>query len=225
MYDPTVGRFLEEDPIGPESGDMNFYRYCGNSPTNATDPTGLAGAPLPAPTPGTISPVIANVPMPWYRRPHGLAPLLPNKPNIINNVGEIEPTNCGIALGGVVGGNHQVAGLPLAPSTYFGPGACGPCIGVVVVCPSQVVALHLQPTDDAGATIGQYKWPQNCNAVICGGNNSASSNDTLVEAINSLRLNGIKLDGIINMEGCYYGPSGKWYVGSTTQRCQDTQKK
>jgi hypothetical protein len=41
MYDPTVGRFLEEDPIGPKSGDMNFYRYCGNSPTNFTDPQGL----------------------------------------------------------------------------------------------------------------------------------------------------------------------------------------
>ena len=40
MYDPTVGRFLEEDPIGPKSGDMNFYRYCGNSPMNETDPTG-----------------------------------------------------------------------------------------------------------------------------------------------------------------------------------------
>ena len=42
MYEPTTGRFLEEDPIGIEGGDSNFYRYCGNSPTNDTDPTGLA---------------------------------------------------------------------------------------------------------------------------------------------------------------------------------------
>ncbi len=41
MYDPTVGRFLDEDPIGIDGGDPNFYRYCGNSPTNRTDPTGL----------------------------------------------------------------------------------------------------------------------------------------------------------------------------------------
>jgi hypothetical protein len=40
MYDPTVGSFLREDPIGIESVDVNFYRYCGNSPTNVTDPTG-----------------------------------------------------------------------------------------------------------------------------------------------------------------------------------------
>ena len=29
------------DPIGIEAGDPNFYRYVGNSPTNATDPLGL----------------------------------------------------------------------------------------------------------------------------------------------------------------------------------------
>ena len=42
MYDPTAGRFLEEDPIGLAGGDANFYRYCGNSPTNHVDPTGLS---------------------------------------------------------------------------------------------------------------------------------------------------------------------------------------
>jgi hypothetical protein len=41
MYDPTVGRFLQEDPIGIEGGDPNFYRYCGNSPLTHTDPSGL----------------------------------------------------------------------------------------------------------------------------------------------------------------------------------------
>jgi uncharacterized protein RhaS with RHS repeats len=41
MYDPVSGRFISEDPIGLASGDTNPYRYCGNSPTNFTDPTGL----------------------------------------------------------------------------------------------------------------------------------------------------------------------------------------
>jgi uncharacterized protein RhaS with RHS repeats len=40
MYDPTVGRFLQEDPTGFTAGDANPNRYCGNSPTNVTDPTG-----------------------------------------------------------------------------------------------------------------------------------------------------------------------------------------
>ena len=41
MYDPTVGRWTTEDPIGLAAGDTNFERYVGNHPTNATDPTGL----------------------------------------------------------------------------------------------------------------------------------------------------------------------------------------
>ena len=40
-YDALSGRFLSEDPSGLASGDPNFYRYVGNSPTNATDPSGL----------------------------------------------------------------------------------------------------------------------------------------------------------------------------------------
>lgn len=41
MYDPLVGRFLEEDPIDFAAGDPHLYRYVGNSPTNATDPSGM----------------------------------------------------------------------------------------------------------------------------------------------------------------------------------------
>jgi len=40
-YDPATGRFISEDPIGFAAGDANLYRYCGNSPTNATDPSGM----------------------------------------------------------------------------------------------------------------------------------------------------------------------------------------
>lgn len=41
MYDPTVGRFLSEDPIGFDALDPNLARYVGNSPVNFTDPSGL----------------------------------------------------------------------------------------------------------------------------------------------------------------------------------------
>lgn len=41
MYDATIGRFFSADPIGLESGDANFYRYAGNDPPNAIDPSGL----------------------------------------------------------------------------------------------------------------------------------------------------------------------------------------
>ena len=41
MYDPSIGRWLEEDPLGFEAGDANLYRYVGNGPTNKIDPYGL----------------------------------------------------------------------------------------------------------------------------------------------------------------------------------------
>jgi len=48
-YDPKVGRWLSEDPIGFSGGDPNPLRYVGNAPTHATDPNGLAGGPAVGP--------------------------------------------------------------------------------------------------------------------------------------------------------------------------------
>jgi len=39
-YDPTLGRWLSEDPIGFAGDPWNLYRYVANSSTNLTDPTG-----------------------------------------------------------------------------------------------------------------------------------------------------------------------------------------
>lgn len=41
-YDPAVGRFVSEDPIGFAGGDANVVRYVANEPTSANDPSGLA---------------------------------------------------------------------------------------------------------------------------------------------------------------------------------------
>lgn len=41
-FDATTGRWISLDPTGFTAGDTNTYRYVGNSPADATDPTGLA---------------------------------------------------------------------------------------------------------------------------------------------------------------------------------------
>ncbi|HEX4954506.1 MAG TPA: RHS repeat-associated core domain-containing protein [Thermoanaerobaculia bacterium] len=42
VYDPGLGRFLSEDPLGFDGGDPNLYRYAANSPTTLSDPRGRA---------------------------------------------------------------------------------------------------------------------------------------------------------------------------------------
>ena len=39
-YDPQLGRFLSEDPVGIAGG-LNLYAYAGNDPVNQRDPSGL----------------------------------------------------------------------------------------------------------------------------------------------------------------------------------------
>ncbi|MBN8605116.1 MAG: RHS repeat-associated core domain-containing protein [Planctomycetes bacterium] len=40
-YDPQMGRWISKDLLGFDAGDMNLYRYVGNGPTDASDPSGL----------------------------------------------------------------------------------------------------------------------------------------------------------------------------------------
>jgi len=52
-YDPTIGRYIEGDPIGIDGG-QNVYAYVDGDPLNESDPMGLAGAIHAPPAPFTI---------------------------------------------------------------------------------------------------------------------------------------------------------------------------
>jgi hypothetical protein len=40
-YSPALGRFIRPDPFGFAAGDMNLYRFVGDNPLNAIDPSGM----------------------------------------------------------------------------------------------------------------------------------------------------------------------------------------
>jgi RHS repeat-associated protein len=45
-YDAATGRWVSQDPMGFAAGDTNLQRYCGNGPTDGTDPSGLQAKPV-----------------------------------------------------------------------------------------------------------------------------------------------------------------------------------
>jgi RHS repeat-associated protein len=66
-YDPSVGRFISEDPIAFNGG-FNFYRYVSNSPANFNDPFGLYPPNpnwTPEPRGGPPIPVPGAPQLPW----------------------------------------------------------------------------------------------------------------------------------------------------------------
>ncbi len=64
-YSPTLGRWINRDPIG-EKGGVNLYRYVANNPSGYADPRGLlpgdgVALPLPLPVTGPLPVVLTGI--------------------------------------------------------------------------------------------------------------------------------------------------------------------
>ncbi len=81
-YDPTIGRFLSQDPSGVEDG-TNLYTYTGNNPVNFRDPSGYRREPDQDSTPADNSASL------W---------------NYITTTSEMPPTGGRDVVGGTTGG-------------------------------------------------------------------------------------------------------------------------
>jgi RHS repeat-associated protein len=98
-YDATIGRFYQEDPIFVWAG-PNLYRYVENSPTNYTDPNGLAKSPKVELKPGEAG----------YGHHYVDVEAIKDLQNIL------EPEAIGVALGTSSGPTHGP--MPSNPKKY-----------------------------------------------------------------------------------------------------------
>ena len=91
VYSPTLGRWLSNDPIGFEAGDVNTFRYVGNGPGNGLDPQGLQdkyAKPNDTPPPDSVEkstrPKPAEWPPPIYAKPGEFTGAIKIEPKKIN---------------------------------------------------------------------------------------------------------------------------------------------
>ena len=123
-YDPSIGKFISEDPIGFEGSGPNFYAYVRNNPIVYRDPTGLCYT---ATDKGLlIVSCLAGM------DPSFLDPIGPEKPQ--DSTDSPDP----------VGGQRNLPGPrgPLNPGGAGSPGPDGGALGAQIAnCIAKVLAL------------------------------------------------------------------------------------
>jgi RHS repeat-associated protein len=192
-YDAAAGRFLSQDPLSFAAGDANLYRYVGNNPTNATDPSGMVKEGRqrpPADIAGQNDAALLDnaLALPGVTRPVQLC-------DPLNEIPEVDAPNKPQIPGqgiGVRAGSHAVYDKKkMRQGSYVGTAGLTPCIGVIIVSPAAdglIFVFHFDGTDNPQATMRKVEnmIPKGSTAIVFGGDNSDGSNKTLRLALSFL---------------------------------------
>lgn len=232
-YDPTSGRWTQEDPIAFAGGDINLFRYVGNSSTNFTDPNGTDLQPPPPYgypyTLGPDPPPRIPPPGPGSNLPRGglfgglepllRIPFLPNKKEILTGIPTIRPAPAppGSKLISVPSGSNLVVPA-IPPGTLVGPSGCGPCVGVILIpinLKYPTIVYHFGGEDNV---VGSIPNPGPYYKAILNGAEQTGDKDidnqsriTLEDVVNRLREWKVPIIGYVPSEGFHVGPDGKPY--------------
>jgi hypothetical protein len=117
MFDPTLGRWIEEDAEGFSAGDMNLYRYVGDNPIDETDPSGLEAVGTPKPP----SPTSELPPSQDETGTKSLPPLLPVEGSSQGGIQSGSSSGSGVDIAAPAGGpvNNWTSPPPVQPDNVL----------------------------------------------------------------------------------------------------------
>lgn len=114
------------------------------------------------------------------------------------------------------GENRKVPRAQLGVNEYVGPEGCGPCVGVLVVTPTDIIAVHLDPGHDSAArtldAMGPY--PQGTRLVITGATapDDVQFSEFQLRAIEKYaRRENITIDGFHDSSNVYADANGNYF--------------
>lgn len=118
IYSPTLGRFLQTDPIG-YADSPNLYAYVRGDPMNLIDPLGLGQQEIPPPNPPKCVGDICNNPSPPAPPPTGTRIPGGISPGLFGWLGTGNASQGGGAAGGIAGAFHTITTTTTYTSNFF----------------------------------------------------------------------------------------------------------
>ncbi len=127
------------------------------------------------------------------------------------------PKNATTIAAGV--GENRIVNRGAIGGSFVGTSACGPCVGVVIVTPADMIAFHFTAQDDPIATFNAIgPFPAGSRAVLTQSSNPSESGDALARLTLGRTLDyleddpNITLDGFVGDGSVWVDSSGKYYA-------------